>query len=84
MQDLGQICMSIGKREEGLNLLVGALTIFEAKLGPNDPAIAGVLNELGLAYKESKDFKKAEEYYTRALSIDEKAVGPDGYESLLI
>ncbi len=53
------------------------MEIDEKALGPDHPAVATDLNNLGLLYNKLGDYDKAEPLYKRALEIDEKALGPD-------
>ncbi len=54
-----------------------ALNITEKAVGPDHPATAQALNNLGLLYYYMGDYAKAEPLYQRAFNIREKALGPD-------
>ena len=48
----------------------------EEASGKDDPKVAGLLNDLGLAFSREKDYKSAEPLFRRALAIQQKAFGP--------
>ncbi len=54
-----------------------ALAIWEKALGPDHPAVATSLNNLGELYRAQGRYAQAEPLYKRALAIWEKALGPD-------
>jgi tetratricopeptide (TPR) repeat protein len=54
-----------------------ALTQEEKAVGKDDPLIAVVLNNLGLALRQKNDNRSAEPLFRRALAIQESKLGPD-------
>ena len=54
-----------------------ALLIYESTLGPNDPILARPLSDLGLAYRATGDFERAEPLLGRALVMYEAMNPPD-------
>ena len=46
-------------------------------MGPDHPAVAYVLNNLGMVLEETGDYSGAKRLYERALAIRENAVGPE-------
>jgi CHAT domain-containing protein/Tfp pilus assembly protein PilF len=69
-----------GKYAEAEGLLIRALTIDVKALGPDDPKIASILNNLGEAYREQGKYADAEHVYLRAMAIDARAYGQDSGE----
>jgi CHAT domain-containing protein/Tfp pilus assembly protein PilF len=65
-----------GNFEEALPKAERALAIAEKTLGPDDPSIAGRLNDLGAVYQAIGAYAEAELRFTRAISITEKVRGP--------
>ena len=76
MTTLGTVDGALGRFAQAQRLLDSALRVRESQLGPNDPAVAEVLNVLGDVAREKGDFDAAERSYQRALAIREKAFGP--------
>jgi CHAT domain-containing protein/Flp pilus assembly protein TadD len=54
-----------------------ALSLAEKTYGPNHPAVAISLNDLGALYREMGRHDQAEPLYVRALQMREKALGPN-------
>jgi tetratricopeptide (TPR) repeat protein len=54
-----------------------ALTQEEKAAGKDDPLIAVMLNNLGLALRQKNDNRSAEPLFRRALAIQESKLGPD-------
>lgn len=52
------------------------LQIIEAKLEPENIAVAAILNDLGELYRHMGNYEKALQLYQRALEINEKVLGP--------
>jgi CHAT domain-containing protein/Tfp pilus assembly protein PilF len=73
IQDL----VKAGKYSEAIPLATQSLHLREKALGPEDPATATSLNNLGYLYATIGDYAKAEPLYQRALRIREKALGPN-------
>ena len=48
----------------------------EAASGKNDPKVALLLNDLGLAFRREDNNRSAEALFRRALAIEQKALGP--------
>ena len=76
MTTLGTVDAALGRFAQAQRLLDSALRVRESQLGPNDPAVAEVLNVLGDVAREKGDFDAAERSYQRALTIRQKAFGP--------
>jgi tetratricopeptide (TPR) repeat protein len=53
------------------------LTMYEKKLGPDNPTVAAIINNLGSVHEHQGHVAQAESLYKRALEIDEKVLGPD-------
>lgn len=58
-------------------LFQAALKSYEKKLGPDNPTVAAILNNLGSIHERLGHLVQAESLYKRALEIDEKAFGRD-------
>ena len=58
-------------------LLLRAVQIGEATLGPEHPDVAGSLNNLAELYRAQGRYAEAEPRYQRALAIVEKVLGPE-------
>ena len=58
-------------------LIERSLAIREKVLGPDHPAVATSLNDLGSLYRSTEEYDKAEPLLERAVAIWEKALGPD-------
>ena len=54
-----------------------ALAIYEKAAGPEHPAVATLLNNLGQVEKVEDHFAKAVPLIKRSLAIREKVLGPD-------
>jgi tetratricopeptide (TPR) repeat protein len=54
-----------------------ALAIREQALGPEHPAVAGSLNNLGTVHYATSAYDDAKALHEQALAIQEKALGPD-------
>lgn len=63
--------------EKGEQYYQRMIAVDEKALGPNHPALANDLNELGLFYISQQRFKEAEPLLMSALSIYEKVYGAD-------
>ena len=66
-----------GKYKDALPLAERALEIREKVLGSDDPAVAIILNRLGVFTSDLGDNANAETLYKRALNIYDKRLGPD-------
>ena len=58
-------------------LLIRALAIEEAALGPGHPSTGATLDSLAGLYESKGNYSKAEPSYLRALTIRETVLGPD-------
>ena len=58
------------------NLYKEALRNQEAAFGKDDPRVATLLNNLGLAFRREGNNKSAEPLFRRALAIQQKSLGP--------
>jgi len=68
---------SQGRHSEAVQVTEEALTVAEKTFGPDHPAVAQSLNNLGLLYKDQGKYAEAEPLFKRSLEIYEKALGPD-------
>jgi tetratricopeptide (TPR) repeat protein len=66
---LGSIAYTQGKAAEAENYWMRSLAVDERILGPNHPDIAVTLNNLGRLDVERRNFKRARERLTRAVTI---------------
>ncbi len=66
-----------GRHREAIPVAQKLLAIHEKKDGPDHPAVAASLNNLGEQYRKTGDYEKAEPLFHRAVAIYEKAYGPD-------
>ena len=66
-----------GKFSEAIPLARRALAIREKVRGPDHPAVAGPLNDLGMLYTSQGRYADAEQVLKRAVAIREKALGPE-------
>lgn len=69
-----------GKAVEAEAALTRALEIRRAVLGPDDPAVARALDDLGSAAYNRGQYAEAEALYRQAIAIAEKALGPRNLE----
>jgi tetratricopeptide (TPR) repeat protein len=65
-----------GKFSEAVPIATRVLELREKALGPEHPATATSLNNLGTLYVKMGDYAKAEPLLQRALKIREKVLGP--------
>ncbi len=65
-----------GNYAEAVKQTEAALSAAEA-FGPNDPRLAGALNNLALIYLAQGRYAEAEPLHKRVLAIAEKALGPN-------
>jgi CHAT domain-containing protein/Tfp pilus assembly protein PilF len=68
LDKIGQVLRAQGDYEASLEYHHRAAVIFEEL---NDPAIAGSYNEIGIALHRQGHFREAEDYYKRALNLNE-------------
>ncbi|MEO0792075.1 MAG: tetratricopeptide repeat protein, partial [Pseudomonadota bacterium] len=66
-----------GKYAAATEIAKRALTVAEAKFGPDHPNVGTTLNNLAALYRAQGRYAEAEPLYKRSLSIREKALGPD-------
>jgi tetratricopeptide (TPR) repeat protein len=66
-----------GRFSEAMPLAQRALAIREKALGPNDPDVGVLLNNLASLYQAQGRYTDAEPLFKRSLAILEKALGPD-------
>jgi CHAT domain-containing protein/Tfp pilus assembly protein PilF len=64
-----------GKYREAIPIAETLLAIEKQALGPDDPDVATVLNDLALLYKATGAYREAESRYQQALQIYQKALG---------
>ncbi len=81
-KNLGIIYRTQKKNRESVLNLQKALEIYRLKPEQNVKLIAQTLDELALAFALDGDEKKAEEIYTEAIELAEKAYGKEGKEIL--
>jgi tetratricopeptide (TPR) repeat protein len=66
-----------GRYSEAMPLAQRALAIREKALGPNDPDVGVLLENLAMLYRAQGRYADAEPMFKRSLAILEKALGPD-------
>lgn len=66
-----------GRLSEAIPMAERLLAIREKSLGPDDPDLATLLNNLAALYTEQGRYSAAEPLYRRSLAIKERAFGPD-------
>ena len=77
---LGTAYGETGDDTEAFRLLEEALRIREEKLGPDDPAVADVLYQIGTFRLRRREYPLARPLLQRALTIREAALGPNDVE----
>ena len=78
---IGATQVRLGRAAEAIPLLREALGHREARLGPDHPDVAEVLQELGNAYAGTGDDKTAEPILRRALDIRRRTAGAESAET---
>ncbi len=76
----GQYLLERAQYIQAKPLLIGAQTIYEIKLGPENATVAAVLDNLGYLYMQQGGYTAytdAELLYLQALTIREKILGPE-------
>jgi len=73
----GMLLLKQGKHMEAATHLKRSLELWEKAKGPEDLAIAGELDRLGIAARDLGEFDEALSYHQRALAISERNRGPD-------
>jgi CHAT domain-containing protein/Tfp pilus assembly protein PilF len=73
----GAMLSRAAKYDEALTVIAHALAIREKTLGPEDPLVAEVLDNLANLYRVKGDYARAEAMFQRVLAISEKALGPE-------
>ena len=68
---------AFGMAEQGMPLFEKARCIYERELDADDTRMAGLYNNMALAFIDLKNFDKAEQLYNKAIAIMEKADGGD-------
>jgi tetratricopeptide (TPR) repeat protein len=66
-----------GKYQEAIPTAERAVEVAKRTRGPDDPETATALNKLGLLFKKSGDYAKAEPLYQEALRIRQKVLGSE-------
>lgn len=64
-----------GRYVEAKGFYLRALALYERSLGPDDPAIAGLLGNLGIVLRVLGELKESKEVHQRDLAMKEKAYG---------
>ena len=64
---------ALGRNAEATSVAQRALSIGIQAFGPDDPGLSGTLAELGSLAIEAEKYNEAEEYYKRALAIQQKS-----------
>jgi tetratricopeptide (TPR) repeat protein len=72
-----------GKSQEGLEMLRHALKTAKEQFSSEDVLVATIENNLGLTYKELKDYESARECYLNAALIRNKILGESHPESII-
>ena len=75
--ELGNLASSQGNDDQALPLYREALAIRQKLLPPDDPHIASVLDNMGLALVQLGKYEDALEDHRRALAIGEKSLGAE-------
>lgn len=73
---------AFGRSEDALPLYERALIIYERELYKNDERLAGLYNNMALALVDIKDFRKAEEFYKKALAVLENNKGKEPEQAI--
>lgn len=60
---------AFGKAQEAIPLFIKAEEIYKKVLSPEDERLAGLYNNMALAYTDINKYRKAEELYNKALEI---------------
>ena len=68
---------AFGMARQSIHLFEKAKDIYERELDANDTRLAGLYNNMALAFVDLKDFDKAEKLYNDAIGIMEKSEGGD-------
>jgi tetratricopeptide (TPR) repeat protein/predicted Ser/Thr protein kinase len=76
---LGEAYDDVGRWDEGLRALSGALEIRETAFGPDHPDVAGSLNSVAAHHLQAGDERDAESMLRRSIEIYERTLGPDQY-----
>ena len=78
LANLATVYLLQGRKAEAEKAYKQALDITSKALGPSNPAVATLIDDLGNVYKESgAAIDEAEAQFKRALEIAEKTSGPD-------
>ncbi len=65
------VCKAFGLPEDAINLFRMAQEIYERELPPTDERLGGLYNNMGLALVDLKQFRQAEDFYQKAISVME-------------
>lgn len=65
------VCKAFGLPEDAINLFRMAQEIYERELPSTDERLGGLYNNMGLALVDLKQFRQAEEFYQKAISVME-------------
>lgn len=60
---------AFGQAEQALPLYEKALIVYNACLSPTDPLFGGLYNNMALALVDLRQFKRADDYYKKALAV---------------
>ncbi|HSS50150.1 MAG TPA: tetratricopeptide repeat protein [Thermoanaerobaculia bacterium] len=74
---LGETLAELAEWTESETLLRRALAIYEKRPSPEDPKLAGVLNNLATLLRLTNRMAESEPLLRRALAIDQKSFGPE-------
>jgi tetratricopeptide (TPR) repeat protein/predicted Ser/Thr protein kinase len=74
---LGAVAAYQNRVDQAIVHFERALAAIERLRGPDDPAVAAALDNLGMALLAHHDLERADAAHRRALAIRERALGPD-------
>ena len=67
--NVGTVYKAFNRTEESIKYFDEAKKLYETYLNPNDKMLAGLYNNMALAYVDLKKFDEAEELYNKAIDI---------------
>ena len=82
-ETIGRAYLNLGARAAAGGHLAAALALRERALGPDHPDTLNSVNNLGILYQATGDYRAAEPLLVRALAGKEKALGPDHPDTLI-
>ena len=82
--DVGKVYWIRGDYVHAQSLAERSREIYERAYGPDHPAVARALSDIGFALHGAGDYAAAAPYFDRALEIDRKALGPEHIDTLTV